>query len=107
MNTERWLSGTARGAQASDIRELLKLTAQPDMISLAGGLPDPALFPVEEYEVAMGRVMQNHGRQALQYSTTEGLTELRKTLVEHLAGEGIVCPDGIENIILTTGSQQA
>ncbi|MBN9393275.1 MAG: PLP-dependent aminotransferase family protein [Chloroflexi bacterium] len=107
MNTERWLSETARGAQASDIRELLKLTARPDMISLAGGLPDPALFPVEEYEVAMSRVMTTHGRQALQYSTTEGLTELRELLVQNLAGEGIECPDGIENVILTTGSQQA
>src|SRR5436305_10570154 len=107
MNTERWLSGTAKGAQASDIRELLKLTARPDMISFAGGLPDPALFPVEEYQQAMGRVMGAHGRQALQYSTTEGLTELRETLVEHLAAEGIECSDGIENVILTTGSQQA
>src|SRR3978361_1476506 len=89
MNTERWLSETAKGAQASDIRELLKLTARPDMISFAGGLPDPALFPVTEYEQAMSRVMSNHGQQALQYSTTEGLTELRQVLVEQLAGEGI------------------
>ncbi len=107
MNTERWLSDTAKAAQASDIRELLKLTARPDMISFAGGLPDPALFPVEEYREAMGQVMAAHGQQALQYSTTEGLTELREALVQHLAGEGIECPDGIENVILTTGSQQA
>ena len=107
MNTERWLSETAKNAQASDIRELLKLTARPDMISFAGGLPDPALFPVAEYERAMSRVMSAHGQQALQYSTTEGLTELRQVLVEQLAGEGIECPDGIENVILTTGSQQA
>lgn len=107
MNTERWLSETARNAHASDIRELLKLTARPDMISLAGGLPDPALFPVEEYTAAMDRLMASHGRQALQYSTTEGLTELRELLVQNLAGEGIECPDGIENVILTTGSQQA
>src|SRR3954451_3715279 len=86
MNTEKWLSETAKSAQASDIRELLKLTARPDMISFAGGLPDPALFPVAEYEQAMSRVMATHGRQALQYSTTEGLTELRQVLVEHLAG---------------------
>jgi 2-aminoadipate transaminase len=107
MNPERWLSGTAKSAQASDIRELLKLTARPDMISLAGGLPDPALFPVAEYQAAMSSVMAAHGPQALQYSTTEGLTELRTLLVEHLAGEGLVCPDGIDNLILTTGSQQA
>lgn len=107
MNTERWLSDTAKAAQASDIRELLKLTARPDMISFAGGLPDPALFPVAEYRQAMDRVMAAHGPQALQYSTTEGLTELRLALVDHLAAEGIICPDGPENVVLTTGSQQA
>jgi 2-aminoadipate transaminase len=107
MNSDKWLSQTARNAHASDIRELLKLTARPDMISLAGGLPDPALFPVEEYQAAMQQVMQQYGRQALQYSTTEGLGELRLTLVEKLAEEGVICPDGVENVILTTGSQQA
>jgi 2-aminoadipate transaminase len=107
INTERWLSETAKAAQASDIRELLKLTARPDMISFAGGLPDPALFPVEQYRQAMSQVMTAHGQQALQYSTTEGLTELREALVAHLAAEGIECPDGLENVILTTGSQQA
>lgn len=107
MNGERWMSETAKGAHASDIRELLKLTARPDMISFAGGLPDPALFPLAEYAMAMERVMEYHGPQALQYSTTEGLTELRTTLVAHLEQEGISCPDGIENVILTTGSQQA
>lgn len=107
MNWESWLSETAKGAHASDIRELLKLTARPDMISFAGGLPDPALFPVAEYKEAMGKVMDQFGRQALQYSTTEGLTELRLELVRLLEQDGITCPDGIENVILTTGSQQA
>lgn len=107
MNWDSWLSETAKGAHASDIRELLKLTARPDMISLAGGLPDPALFPVHEYAMAMERVMEYHGPQALQYSTTEGLNELREELVKRSEQEGIACPDGLENIILTTGSQQA
>jgi 2-aminoadipate transaminase len=107
MHPEKWLSDTAKGTRASDIRELLKLTARPDMISFAGGLPDPLLFPVAEYQQAMDKVMSTYGRQALQYSTTEGLPQLREALVAQLAGEGVECPDGIENIILTTGSQQA
>ena len=87
MNWESWLSETARAAHASDIRELLKLTARPDMISLAGGLPDPALFPIAEYQVAAQDVLARHGSQALQYSTTEGLGQLRTLLVEHLVQE--------------------
>ena len=107
MNWNSWLSETAQAAQASDIRELLKLTARPDMISFAGGLPDPTLFPVAEFKAAMGRVMDKYGPKALQYSTTEGLSELRETLVAQLVQEGIACPQGTDNLILTTGSQQA
>jgi len=107
MNWNSWLSETAQAAQASDIRELLKLTARPDMISFAGGLPDPTLFSVAEFKAAMGRVMDKYGPKALQYSTTEGLSELRETLVAQLVQEGIACPQGTDNLILTTGSQQA
>jgi 2-aminoadipate transaminase len=107
MNWESWFSATARAAHASDIRELLKLTARPDMISLAGGLPDPALFPVADYQAVAEDVLARHGSQALQYSTTEGLQPLRALLVDHLSQEGIVCSDGIDSVILTTGSQQA
>lgn len=107
MLWENWLSDTAKGANASDIRELLKITARPEMISFAGGLPDPALFPIEEYRAANERVMARYGARALQYSPTEGIGELRETLVERLAGEGIECEQGRENVLLTTGSQQA
>ncbi|NWJ96180.1 MAG: PLP-dependent aminotransferase family protein [Chloroflexi bacterium] len=107
MNWERWLSEASKSAKASDIREILKLTTRSDMISLAGGLPDPTLFPVAEYATAMQRVMEQNGPEALQYSTTEGLNELRVELVKELERDGIACPEGIENIILTTGSQQA
>lgn len=107
MQYEGRLSETARAAKASDIRELLKLTARPDMISFAGGLPDPSLFPVETYRAAADRVLEQAGAQALQYSETEGLHALREELVSRLRGEGIVCPAGIDNVILTTGSQQA
>jgi len=107
MSWEDRLSETAKAAKASDIRELLKLTAQPGMISFAGGLPDPNLFPINEYEEALARVMELHGPAALQYGMTEGLTSLRTQLVQHLIDEGITCPETIENVILTTGSQQA
>src|SRR5690242_14086384 len=107
MQYERRLSETARAAKASDIRELLKLTARPDMISFAGGLPDPGLFPVEAYRAAADRVLEQAGKQALQYSETEGLHALREVLVTQLLAEGIDCPAGVDNVILTTGSQQA
>ena len=59
-------------AKRSAVRELLKLTAQPDMISFAGGLPAPELFPVEQVKVAADAVLSEYGRQALQYGETEG-----------------------------------
>jgi 2-aminoadipate transaminase len=107
MEWESWFSEAGKRAKASDIRELLKITAQPDMISFAGGLPDPDLFPLAEYKAAMSRVIDSHGAQALQYSTTEGLDLLRMDLLARLREEGIACPDGIDNVILTSGSQQA
>lgn len=58
--------------QASEIRELLKLTAQPDIISFAGGLPAPELFPVEEIAKVSHDLVLKEGRQLLQYATTEG-----------------------------------
>jgi 2-aminoadipate transaminase len=107
MKWESWISATAKSAHASDIRELLKLTDQSDMISFAGGLPDPELFPVDEYRAAADQVLSQYGSQALQYGTTEGLTQLREALVDHLSREGINCPDGIDSVVVTTGSQQA
>ncbi len=107
MNWESRWSEAAKACHASDIRELLKLTARPDMISFAGGLPDPTLFPIAEFKVAADQVLSKYGQQALQYSTTEGLKELRLMLVDMLQAEGIALPDGIDSVILTTGSQQA
>jgi len=107
MDWGNWYSSSAKAAKASDIRELLKLTARPDMISFAGGLPDPSLFPLANYEAALQRVIGKHGKQALQYSTTEGIGELREELVGKIRADGIACPDGVDNLILMTGSQQA
>lgn len=90
---------------SSVIRELLKFTALPDVISFAGGLPGPDLFPVEEMKEAIDIVLETRGRAALQYSTTEGYPPLREMIARHMARYGIVV--GIDNILITGGSQQA
>lgn len=89
----------------SAIRELLKLTAQPDVISFAGGLPAPEVFPVEAFNEASQRVLREHGSTALQYSTTEGYPPLRELIAEMMSEDGFnVDPD---QILITHGSQQA
>jgi 2-aminoadipate transaminase len=90
---------------ASMIRELLKLTELPDIISFAGGLPAPEVFPVEEVRAATDRVLRDHATTALQYTTTEGYRPLRDLLVRHMSRYGVeVRP---ENVLVTSGSQQA
>ncbi len=90
---------------SSVIRELLKLTEQPDIISFAGGLPAPEVFPVKEFQEACNAVLAEHGAQALQYSTTEGHRPLREMIARHTARYSVeVAP---ENILITSGSQQA
>ncbi len=104
----RWIHRYAQRTQrmtSSVIRELLKLTALPDVISFAGGLPGPDLFPVEEMKEATEAVLETKGRVALQYSTTEGYAPLRDMIVRHMARYGIVVD--IDNILITSGSQQA
>src|SRR5881397_2449200 len=75
--------------KASEIRELLKLTEKPNIISFAGGLPNPGTFPVKEVEQATHRVLRDHANQALQYSTTEGVTVLREAVATHLQKDGM------------------
>jgi 2-aminoadipate transaminase len=90
---------------SSVIRELLKLTEQPDIISFAGGLPAPEVFPLKEFQEACNRVLVDHGAQALQYSTTEGYRPLREMIARHTERYSVhVSP---ENILITSGSQQA
>lgn len=91
--------------RSSAIRELLKLTQRPEVISFAGGLPAPDVFPVARFEQACQRVLDQHGSQALQYSTTEGYLPLREIIAHNLQRYGILAtPD---NVLLTSGSQQA
>ena len=91
--------------ESSVIRELLKLTEQPDIISFAGGLPAPDVFPVEQFREACNYVLDNFGPQALQYSTTEGYIPLREMIARHTARYNIEIT--ADNILITSGSQQA
>lgn len=93
------------GMKASDIRELLKLTARPEIISFAGGMPAPELFPVEDIKAAFNAVMAEQGQIALQYGQTEGWAPLRAQIAERMAKKNNVHTDP-SNIILTAGSQQ-
>ena len=90
---------------SSVIRELLKLTEQPDIISFAGGLPAPEVFPVKEFQEACNAVLREHGAQALQYSTTEGYKPLREMIARHTARYSVEVT--ADNILITSGSQQA
>src|SRR4030067_3026518 len=81
---------------SSALREALKLTEKPDMISFAGGLPAPEVFPLEEFSAACLRVLRDYGAQALQYSTTEGYRPLREMIARHAVRNGIqVTPDNV------------
>jgi 2-aminoadipate transaminase len=95
----------AEGMRASDIREILKVTAHADVISLAGGLPAPELFPIDEYRRAFEWVLESDGALALQYGPSEGYRPLRTLLAERLSKVGIRCSP--EDILITNGSQQA
>ena len=90
---------------SSVIRELLKLTEQPDIISFAGGLPAPEVFPVEEFKQACIYVLDNFGPQSLQYSSTEGYRPLREMISRHTGRYSVKVT--AENILITSGSQQA
>ena len=91
--------------KGSEIRELLKLTAQPDILSFAGGMPAPELFPVDQMMEASIAVLKEHGREALQYSTTEGFPRLREQIAERMLAKNNIHTDK-DHILVTSGSQQ-
>ena len=96
------LAERAAKMNSSAIREILKLTDRPGIISMAGGLPSPKAFPLDAFTEACQTVMQRDGAAALQYSTTEGFAPLRQAIADFLPWN--VDP---EQILITTGSQQA
>ena len=102
---ERRYAQRTQRMSSSAIREILKFTEKPDVISFAGGLPAPDVFPVKEFSEACARVLRDSGAQALQYSTTEGYLPLREMIARHTGRLGIEASP--ENILITTGSQQA
>ncbi|KNF07135.1 aromatic-amino-acid aminotransferase 1 [Gottschalkia purinilytica] len=93
-----------KGIRASEIREILKLTQKAEVISFAGGLPAPELFPIDAIKEISREVLEEHGEKALQYATTEGYLPLRKQITERMTKFGI--NTNADNILITNGSQQ-
>ncbi|ADL53879.1 PLP-dependent aminotransferase family protein [Clostridium cellulovorans] len=90
--------------EVSEIREILKVTEKPEIISFAGGLPAPELFPVEEIKTVCQEVLRTNSQSALQYSTTEGYVPLREAICKRMKNQGI--DTKVEDIMITSGSQQ-
>jgi 2-aminoadipate transaminase len=104
-SVRKFLSNSGKSMKLSAIREILKLLQKPGMISFAGGLPAPETFPVDDLKDIVLEVLEKQGADGLQYGTTEGDPLLRRMLVERHNRQGLKI--GIENLIITTGSQQA
>lgn len=103
---QQFLSQRIAKVQPSFIREILKVAGQPGVISFAGGLPKQSLFPLEAIQAAARAVLEKEGRAALQYSITEGHSELRAWIAERYRQRfGLNIP--VEEILITNGSQQA
>ena len=98
-------SERASQLQSSFIREILKITQRPEIISFAGGLPSPATFPVEQMKVAFDKVLTENGKVALQYGPTDGYPLLREWIANSLSTPD--CTILPEQVLMTSGSQQA
>ena len=103
-DVQRLFSERARAIQSSAIREILKVTERPEVISFAGGLPAPATFPVDEMQAALTHVLATRGREALQYSTTEGFAPLREWIAARLSTAA--APVSADEVLIVSGSQQ-
>lgn len=100
------LSDSAKGMKRSAIRELLKLTQKPEIISFAGGLPDKKSFPLEQLQEICAEVIATDGAAACQYGSTEGVPELREILAQRYRDQGLSFVTS-ENITIVTASQQS
>ncbi len=100
-------SQIAKALKASEIRELLKLTQQPEIISFAGGLPNPESFPVDDIREIVDYLLRERGAKILQYGSTEGVNRFRDTLASMMERRYGAKGVGRENILITAGSQQA
>lgn len=105
LDAGQLFSERAKGFRPSEIRELLKLVDSPEIISLAGGMPDDRFFPIDRVIEASSFALKEYGKKALQYGSTEGIKKLRNLLIERMAKEG-VRDVGLENVVISTASQQ-
>jgi 2-aminoadipate transaminase len=105
MTTMTWtMARRAERLNPSTIREILKVTERPGIISLAGGLPSAETFPVQAMAEAAARVLRDTPREALQYAASEGYAPLREWVAAEMAGQGLRC--NASQVLITTGSQQ-
>ena len=102
---EHRYAARTQGMGSSAIRELLKVTSSPDIISFGGGFPAPEVFPIEQFKEACDIVLTEMGEKALQYGQTEGYYPLRELIANNAAKYGIVVSPS--NVLITSGSQQA
>jgi len=106
VNIDRIFSKRATRFRSSEIRELLKITQIPGMISFAGGLPNPLAFPVEIIHECIEKIFQEDIEPALQYGTTEGLTQLRGVLAKRMKKNNHIDCE-LHDVLITSGAQQA
>ncbi|MBL8307263.1 MAG: PLP-dependent aminotransferase family protein [Rubrivivax sp.] len=104
MSTPWQMARRAERLNPSTIREILKLTERPGIVSLAGGLPSPESFPIEAMRVATERVLRDTPKEALQYAASEGFAPLREWVAAEMATHGVVAD--ASQVLITTGSQQ-
>ena len=105
LNAEELFSERALSFRPSEIRELLKLVDSPEIISLAGGMPDDRFFPIDRVIEASTFALREYGKKALQYGSTEGIKKLRVLLMDRMENEGVKSID-LSNVIISTASQQ-
>ena len=106
MDYSKFLADRTKYMKASEIRELLKLAEQGNVISFAGGLPDPATFPKEKLSKIAARVIEEQGDMALQYGPTLGVTQFRNILKQFMRRNNVKVNDN-DDVIVTTGSQES
>jgi 2-aminoadipate transaminase len=106
INYKSLISKSCKNIPPSFIREILAVCEQPEMISFAGGLPNPACFPAEQMKQAFVELMDNEGADTLQYSASQGYYPLRQWICQRYNGKYNMSIDA-ENILITNGSQQA
>ncbi|MBP1671636.1 MAG: ydcR [Bacteroidetes bacterium] len=105
INIQNILSANAKSMRRSAIRDLLSVANRPEVISFAGGFPNPASFPVEDLKVIMQEVLELDSTAALQYGPTEGNAKLRQLIAERYIAQGLNITK--DNVMITTSSQQA